>query len=659
MNTKGLHRTGWVILVLCILVLISFFIFRDLIFERVIQKAETRIREDYGLNMNVVSSGFSGFSSVYLSGLTIVPESGDTLLHLDSLNAGVSVLNLIIGTLKLQSVFCTGATLKISCIDSVCNYSWLLRKDRNSNKNVKPESSVNSREKNYSGFVDHLLRQTFNLAPQQALLENLRLIVWKDTVRETLIIPRFESRLDSLSGELVDEKSDLRWKCQGVFSQRHETFDVLIYPMSPSRQALPLLGNILNAICSFDTLHLALDSRKFSHGLLNVKGHFSLDGFSLLQKKISDDVVKIDHLTFDYSVTVGQSSISLDSSSLTVLNRIRIHPFIRISEDTSSAYTLRFHTDTMPANDFFVSLPAGMFDEVRDIRADGSLQYRLSLYLDAAYPDSVRFNSSMQKIKFRLRDSGKININKLNGEFLQPIYENNVYIRSFEVGPENPSFTPIDQISPFFKNAVLTSEDGSFYYHQGFNEEAFAHSIATNFKAGKFIRGGSTISMQLVKNVFLSRRKTIARKAEEAIIVWLIESGRMCSKERMLEVYFNIIELGPNIYGIGEASEFYFSKKPSGLTLSESIFLSSLLPKPKWFRSSFDSTGHLKPYLADYYRLVAGFMLRKNLITQDDYDNLVPDVDLKGVARDMVIKPDSSAAKKDILYEDLPGTDEE
>src|SRR6185436_18879584 len=112
-------------------------------------------------------------------------------------------------------------------------------------------------------------------------------------------------------------------------------------------------------------------------------------------------------------------------------------------------------------------------------------------------------------------------------------------------------------------------------------------SIAQNYKAGKFVRGGSTITMQLVKNVFLSRNKTVARKAEEALIVWLIESNRLVSKERMFEIYLNIVELGPNIYGVNEASRFYFNKKVSELTMSESIFLASLLPRPKWFKYCF------------------------------------------------------------------------
>ena len=93
--------------------------------------------------------------------------------------------------------------------------------------------------------------------------------------------------------------------------------------------------------------------------------------------------------------------------------------------------------------------------------------------------------------------------------------------------------------------------------------------------------------MQLVKNVFLNRNKNFARKLEEALIVWLIENERLTSKERMYEVYLNIVEWGPLVYGIQEASAYYFNKRPSQLNTEESIFLASIIPKPKHFRSSF------------------------------------------------------------------------
>jgi len=103
------------------------------------------------------------------------------------------------------------------------------------------------------------------------------------------------------------------------------------------------------------------------------------------------------------------------------------------------------------------------------------------------------------------------------------------------------------------------------------------------------VRGASTISMQLVKNLFLERQKTIARKLEEMIITWLIEENRLVSKERMFEIYLNIIEWGPQVYGAQEEARFYFDKDVADLTLAEAIFMAGIIPQPKRFMVSFDA----------------------------------------------------------------------
>jgi membrane peptidoglycan carboxypeptidase len=146
--------------------------------------------------------------------------------------------------------------------------------------------------------------------------------------------------------------------------------------------------------------------------------------------------------------------------------------------------------------------------------------------------------------------------------------------------------------------------------------------------------------MQLVKNVFLSRNKTVARKLEEALIVWLIENQGLSTKERMFEVYLNLIEWGPMIYGANEASRYYFSKEASKLTLAEAIFMASIIPRPKWFKYSFDENGHLRESNAGFYRLVSEKMVRKGWITSRDAEKLTPDVELKGPAKLMLKQAD-------------------
>lgn len=640
MNRKFLIKAAYVLSGILLVLLIGYFAARNMVLHQLLSKISLKLKNDYQVSLTIDESGFRGFTGVMMRGVNIVPEGGDTLLHLDSVWAEPSFSSLITGNVRIKSIYAQNAELRIHCEDGTCNYSNFL-------KHKNQETDTLHTETNYSSFLNRMLRQAFNLAPQQAELKNIRLSFRNDTIQQSVSVPSFISSTKQLDGTIIDDSTLFEWKCTGHFSQRNETFDVAVFPLSEQTQSLPFLLPLAGASCSFDTLHLALYDMHYGNGMLEIGGHFSMENFCVQHKKIADDTVRIPHAVFNYHVTVDKNSLSLDSTSRVELDKMTIVPYASLKNEHSKKYSIQIRTEKTPATDFFRSLPEGMFDVVRSIEAEGSLQYALQFELDSAEPDSVVFESSLKKEKFRIRKFGDSNLLKINGEFIHSVYEHDRFVRSFPVGPSNPSFTPLDQISINFRNAVLTSEDGSFFYHNGFNEDAFRKSIATNFKAGKFVRGGSTISMQLVKNVYLTRKKTIARKAEEALIVWLIENNRLCSKDRMYEVYLNIIELGPGIYGIGEAAPFYFSKRPAELTLQESIFLASLLPHPKWFRYSFDKTGQLKPYFADYYRVVSNFLLRKNLITQEEHDALVPIVDLKGPAREMVVPTDTIPADAD------------
>jgi membrane peptidoglycan carboxypeptidase len=159
--------------------------------------------------------------------------------------------------------------------------------------------------------------------------------------------------------------------------------------------------------------------------------------------------------------------------------------------------------------------------------------------------------------------------------------------------------------------------------------------------------------MQLVKNVFLTRNKTISRKLEEAMIVWMIESNRLVSKERMLEVYFNIIEWGPGIYGITEASQYYFKKKPSELNLEESIYLAMIVPRPKGFKYYFDAEGKIKEPYFGYFRLISGMLEKKGIIQEGEKIESPATLELKGQAKELVIKPDTLATDSLPLLEEL------
>lgn len=139
-------------------------------------------------------------------------------------------------------------------------------------------------------------------------------------------------------------------------------------------------------------------------------------------------------------------------------------------------------------------------------------------------------------------------------------------------------WVPYSKISRHLINAVIVAEDGTFFEHGGVDWYELEESIQKNIKKGKSVRGGSTISQQLSKNLFLSTNKNYLRKIEELIITLRIE--KMLSKKRILEIYLNVIEFGNGIFGIEKASNIYFKKSALNLTRSEALSLVAMIPSP-------------------------------------------------------------------------------
>ena len=186
----------------------------------------------------------------------------------------------------------------------------------------------------------------------------------------------------------------------------------------------------------------------------------------------------------------------------------------------------------------------------------------------------------------------------------------------FVVGPDNPDFTPYPEISPYFVSSILTTEDNGFFKHHGWVTSQFKGALRRNLERGAFRIGASSITMQMVKNVLLSQEKTLSRKLQELFLVWYLE--QVLPKERILELYFNAIEFGPRIYGIGAAARHYFGKKPSELTPLEGAFFSSILPNPKRRYIQY-CHGTLYPPWDKYVHRILARVHERGRITDDEY----------------------------------------
>jgi len=138
-----------------------------------------------------------------------------------------------------------------------------------------------------------------------------------------------------------------------------------------------------------------------------------------------------------------------------------------------------------------------------------------------------------------------------------------------------------NQISPHLKRALIASEDAKFLDHEGFDWEGIQTAWEKNLKKGKVVAGGSTISQQLAKNLFLSGKRTPWRKLEEAVITVMME--QMMSKRRIFEIYLNVIEWGNGVFGAEAASRHYYRKSARNLSPAEAAKMAAMVPNPRFY----------------------------------------------------------------------------
>jgi monofunctional biosynthetic peptidoglycan transglycosylase len=171
-------------------------------------------------------------------------------------------------------------------------------------------------------------------------------------------------------------------------------------------------------------------------------------------------------------------------------------------------------------------------------------------------------------------------------------------------------WVPLSDIAPVLIKAVLIAEDDNFWRHEGFDYEAIQKAIEKDIKAGRFRFGGSTISQQLARNLYLSPGKSILRKIREAIITWRME--KILSKRRILEIYLNVVEWGDGIFGVEAASRHYFAKSASELTPEEAARLAAVLPNPR----RYDPAGD-QHYVVSRSNLIYSIMVQRGIVVPD------------------------------------------
>ena len=308
-------------------------------------------------------------------------------------------------------------------------------------------------------------------------------------------------------------------------------------------------------------------------------------------------------------------------------------------------FHLAVRADSLTKEKVTRSLPPALLGPLLGVGVRGSWDYRVALDLDLARPDSVRFEADVVPHRLVLDPARtSLRLLGLNDPFVAVTLLPRGARSTRELSGNNPHFRTLDAISPDLVHAVVTNEDGGFFRHRGFNTEAMKQAIAENLKAGAYRRGAGTITMQLARNLYTGHARTLSRKGQEIVLAWILEHLAGVSKDRLLEIYLNIIEWGPGIHGADEAARFYFDRDAHDLTLDQSLFLATVIPAPSRWRWRFDSNGTARPYVKAQMHFIGRAMIAKGWLPPESLppaDSLR--VELAGPAR-AIFLPDTTRA---------------
>lgn len=278
-----------------------------------------------------------------------------------------------------------------------------------------------------------------------------------------------------------------------------------------------------------------------------------------------------------------------------------------------------------PCHDLMDAVPDALLGELRDSRWGGVAGFALRLTVDTDDPGALRLRLDGEPdgcVPETLGASFDRALERLTTPFATPVNDpSGATPPDLAVGPGTVDFVPYDEIPHHVRVAALATEDRRFFHHRGVSLRLIQGALQLDLAKKEYFYGGSTITQQLVKNLLLSRQKTLARKFQELLLAREVE--RVLTKERILELYLNCIEYGPGVFGLGAAARFYFRKDTRALDPLEGAFLMALKPSPRTGFLVF-RRGELNQRWRDKLRTILQRMVKLGGIDQATADAAAP-----------------------------------
>lgn len=321
----------------------------------------------------------------------------------------------------------------------------------------------------------------------------------------------------------------------------------------------------------------------FADGKADVTGDLTVRGLNVNHPMLASDVVRGVGFSIDLAAKVDPAAATVVLERAVVKRdavTVQIDgEFVHPAESAARRYRTHVRVPTVPCKDVLAAIPVELVPSLQGFELGGKFEMDVEANVDLADLERVRLGGKVGIDNCQVKSAPpRVAASRLGGPFTHRAVMRDGAERVVELQPGSGTFTPFAEISPYMVAAVLTTEDGGFWRHKGFLPSQFEAALRRNVEAGQIRLGASTITMQMVKNVLLSHERTLARKLQELFLTWYVE--RSLPKERIMEIYLNVIEFGPGVYGVTRAAKHYFGKRPGELTPPEAAYLALMLPTP-------------------------------------------------------------------------------
>ena len=463
------------------------------------------------------------------------------------------------------------------------------------------------------------LNMVFRYLPDQMMVQQLKVDVEQGSLREVAVIDGIIVRDGAYCATMrFPGHVSLPVKMKGRIDRADKRIAIEeLYPFGKDKVLHITHGKrSLLLGYSFFSWELRLASASFFTMRLTVKDA------EVHNNIVAAEKVSLSHVRLKLDCSVNKGFFTIEDSSEMEYNLLACKPYVRYTAaDRSFAIKMDFRNTSV--REFLASFPSFSCQDLYQVDCSGHLSFDVFLSFSLKNTDNAFFQTRLLKDKFAIRKVENTCFYNLHGPFVHHVYDDGRFVKTIESIPGKECFSRLEEVPEKLYRTIINTEDPNFFVHKGTDISFIGYALLQNLQQRRVVRGGSTITMQLARNLYLNHKKSVYRKIEEIVIAWLLETGLTIPKKRILEIYLNIIEFAPGIYGIKDACRYYFSKVPQELSVTECIVLSYIIPRPKHFDEALQiESDQLRRNLRKHIETVSRSVLSNGIINAKDFSEI-------------------------------------